>query len=286
MSSLTDLLGAEVLAVAWLDDLRHPQDNVDLDVRLGGEVARGLRPPLARVWRAAPEPGLAVSLRDLATAQAQAAADRLRGEGWLVVVRNTGGTAVPQGDGVLHFSLILPRTRRSGSTDAYYRLLTEVLIAWLAGYGVEAATGPLPGSYCDGQYNVVVGGRKLIGTAQSWRGGLAGMASGHPGYILAHACIMIDVDLVSGTRLINRFYAEAGLPDRVRAEASVCLRDLVPDDVLGAQAGSHGGAAFVPPVSARTPRWRADAAAAGLLAAAAAYFAARGIRTAAAAGAG
>ncbi len=114
------------------------------------------------------------------------------------------------------------------TTDDYYRLLCIPLIGWLRSLGIEASTGALPGSYCDGNYNVLCGGKKLVGTAQAWRGGLAGMASRHPGYVLAHASIVIAYDLKLATERINRFYTLAGNPYRVEEETSTSLVQLCP----------------------------------------------------------
>ncbi|MCL6453395.1 MAG: ligase [Alicyclobacillus sp.] len=219
--------------VVWLDDVTDSQRNLDLEWQLGEAVARGERPPLIRVWRAANRPGIGVTRRDVAAGQGEQAAARLRQAGWDVVVRTTGGTAVPQGPGVVHVSYLFPRTERRATTDAYYRLLTRPLLAWLAQLGLAGDTGSVPGSYCDGTYNVLVGGRKLVGTAQAWRGGLAGTRSNRPGYVLAHACMPVDVDVDWATDLINRFYADSGSEYRVQRETFTTLRQLAPERFSG-----------------------------------------------------
>lgn len=214
------------LEISSIEDLQQPQRNIDLDAQLGQEVATGARPPLVRVWRSAHVPGIGVSRKDVSSATGSQAMQTLMNEGCNVIVRQTGGTAVPQGDGVLHVSLLLPRLARKTTTDAYYRLLCDPLLDWFADYGLAAYTGALPGSYCDGTYNVLVSGQKLIGTAQAWRGGLAGFASAHPGYVLAHACITVDVDFAQATHWMNRFYELADDPYRVAEAVSVSLRSL------------------------------------------------------------
>lgn len=186
-------------------------------------MGRGERRPTIRVWRHADVQGLVVSRRDVAGDAGQRAMQVMRDRGWSVFVRPTGGTAVPHGRGVLNLSLLLPRTREKATTDDYYRLLCGSLIAWLSSLGLKAATGEMPGSYCDGNYNVIVDGKKLVGTAQAWRGGLAGTASRHPGYVLAHACVMIDVDLAAALSAINTFYVEVGNPYRVDPATSTTL---------------------------------------------------------------
>lgn len=214
--------------ITMMEDLDQPQHNIDLDTELGQAVARGEQPPLVRIWRSARQQGIALSKRDVAGPKAEAAVAAFAAEGLQIVVRNTGGTAVPQGPGVLHLSYLLPRTADPVTTDDYYRLLCTPLIEWLATLGITADTGALAGSYCDGTYNVLCGGKKLVGTAQAWRGGLAGMSSRHPGYVLAHASIVIAYDLALATERINRFYTLAGNPYRVDAATSTSLLALCP----------------------------------------------------------
>ncbi|MFB5188856.1 lipoate--protein ligase family protein [Alicyclobacillus fastidiosus] len=201
--------------------------NILLDDEWAREVGREERLPTVRVWRHAPVQGLVVSKRDVAGAKGEAAMQVMAGLGWPIFVRPTGGTAVPHGAGVLNFSLLLPRTQEKASTDAYYRLLCQPMLDWFAGLGLDATTGAVPGSYCDGNYNVLVDGLKLVGTAQAWRGGIAGTKSRHPGYVLAHACIVIDVDMAEATEVINRFYEEVGDDYRVDARTSTSLAEVL-----------------------------------------------------------
>ncbi|MBX5435769.1 MAG: ligase [Alicyclobacillaceae bacterium] len=233
MAEQVPLRAGDVVECTWLEDGDDSQRNVDLDVQLGADVGAGRRPPTVRLWRAAPGLGIGVSRRDVATDAACAAAQRLRQHGVDVVVRQTGGTAVPQGEGVFHVSWLLPRPAGGATTDQYYHLLCDPLVSWLRSFHVEATTGPLPGSYCDGRYNVLAGGRKLAGTAQAWKGGLAGLPSSRPGFVLAHACVTVMADHELAAVWINRFYEWAGQPWRVTAETGVNLADLVPAAFAG-----------------------------------------------------
>ncbi len=134
----------------------------------------------------------------------QAACEQLAAEGWPVHVRDSGGTAVPHGAGILNLSLMLPRT----TTDLahYYRLLGAPLIALLGEYGLAGSYDFVPGSFCDGQYNLVIGGRKVTGTAQRW------LAPGqdHQGAVLAQAMLLVAGNVDEGTLMASRFYELAG----------------------------------------------------------------------------
>ncbi|MCE9955372.1 lipoyl protein ligase domain-containing protein [Aeromonas rivipollensis] len=154
--------------------------------------------PRAHLWQA-PQ-CLIVTRKDMRLPRYQAACEQLASEGWPVHVRDSGGTAVPHGAGILNLSLLLPRT----TTDLghYYRLLGAPLLTLLEEHGLEGSYDFVPGSFCDGQYNLVIGGRKITGTAQRW------LAPGqdHGGAVLAQAMLLVAGDVDEGTRMASRFY--------------------------------------------------------------------------------
>ncbi|MFQ2256640.1 lipoyl protein ligase domain-containing protein [Aeromonas dhakensis] len=156
----------------------------------------------AHLWQA-PQ-CLIVTRKDMRLPHYESACERLAAEGWPVHVRDSGGTAVPHGAGILNLSLMLPRT----TTDLahYYRLLGAPLLALLGEYGLEGSYDFVPGSFCDGQYNLVIGGRKVTGTAQRW------LAPGqdHEGAVLAQAMLLVAGNVDEGTRMASRFYELAG----------------------------------------------------------------------------
>ena len=158
--------------------------------------------PSAHLWQA-PQ-CLIVTRKDVRLPRYQAACEQLAAEGWPVHVRDSGGTAVPHGAGILNLSLLLPRT----TTDLghYYHLLGAPLLTLLAEFGLEGNYDFVPGSFCDGQYNLVIGGRKITGTAQRW------LAPGqdHNGAVLAQAMLLVAGDVDEGTRMASRFYELAG----------------------------------------------------------------------------
>lgn len=207
-------------------ELDDPNDNILLDDQLAASIARSERPPLLRIWQHSAPDGLVVSRRDVATQAGQWAREQLAVEGCPVFVRSTGGTAVPHGRGMLNLSLLFPRVAHPGATtDAYYRLLCQPLLDWLNELGGRGEIGDLPGSYCDGHYNVLLGGRKLVGTAQTWKGGLAGISTHKPGYIVAHACISVYIEVPRAIANINRFYELSHQSFRALPETAVSLHE-------------------------------------------------------------
>jgi lipoate-protein ligase A len=138
--------------------------------------------------------------------------------GWPVQLRASGGGVVPQGPGGLNLSLIWPaESSTPTATDAIYRALTDDLAAAFARLGIATAAQAVDGSFCDGRFNLAVGGRKCVGTAQAWR-----RVDGRL-LVLAHAAIVATADPVMLTEVANRFEAAAGGARRYRAEALTSL---------------------------------------------------------------
>ena len=145
--------------------------------------------------------------------------------GYPVQVRDTGGSAVVQGPGVLNLSLAFMAA--AGVRDrigATYRALCAPLIDALRRRGVEAANAAVPGTMCDGAYNVVVAGRKLAGTAQRWRS----LGRARPGEhaVLAHLALFLDVDHAAAAAAINAFYAGLGMESRVEPQRHINWVDI------------------------------------------------------------
>ena len=164
----------------------------------------------AHLWQAAP--GLVVPRR-YTLLPGWTAALAAAGSG-AVQVRASGGGLVPQGPGVWNLSLIWQSDSAAlHASDAVYRALCGELAAALAQLGLLATPGCVDGSFCDGRYNLAVGGRKLVGTAQSWR-----RIAGKP-VVLAHAVIIVNADPAALTEQANRFEAELGSATRYRADA-------------------------------------------------------------------
>ncbi len=155
------------------------------------------------------------------------AAEAMARRGWPVVLRSTGGDVVPQAPGLLSIALSF---RAEPSPDfgvnAAYRLLCGPLIAALARLGVDACCGKVPGALCDGDFNLMVDGRKLAGTAQRWRR-LGGANRGDVA-ILAEAVILVDADLATLVGAANEFHHHCGSRRRIAAERHVTVAQLLP----------------------------------------------------------
>ncbi|MBX3603624.1 MAG: lipoate--protein ligase [Piscinibacter sp.] len=140
-----------------------------------------------------------------------------------VQVRASGGGLVPQGPGLWNLSLIWPAPGATPTgTDAVYLALCDALGAAFARLGVEARAQPVEGSFCDGRFNLAVGGRKLVGTAQAWK-----RVAGVP-LVLAHAVLIVAADPQALTARANAFEALLGSGTRYRADALTSIAHEAP----------------------------------------------------------
>ncbi|MBP1948898.1 lipoate--protein ligase family protein [Virgibacillus litoralis] len=86
-------------------------------------------------------------------------------QGYQVVVRNSGGLAVALDAGVLNISLILPDVKHISIHDCY-----EAMVSFIQ-YMLRDLTNDIEayeivGSYCPGDYDLSIGGRKFAGISQ------------------------------------------------------------------------------------------------------------------------
>lgn len=128
----------------------------------------------------------------------------LQGLGLPVYDRIGGGSAVLLDQDCISFAVARP-CRDLGAIARNYDELTAGVRLALRGLGLETEFGAAIGSYCEGPNDLLVGGLKVAGVAQSVRGGFA----------LVSGMLLVRQDPVHATDLINRFYAAAGgEPDR------------------------------------------------------------------------
>lgn len=89
----------------------------------------------------------------------------LASEGYHVIVRNSGGLAVALDAGVLNMSLILPQMKRL-SIDTAYEIMYHYIQQMLQDYTSEIAAYEIVGSYCPGDYDLSIHGKKFAGISQ------------------------------------------------------------------------------------------------------------------------
>jgi lipoate-protein ligase A len=187
--------------------------NMALDEAIMRAVATGRVPPTLRVYAWQPP---CLSLGRFQTLEQQVDVAACQRQGIDVVRRPSGGGAVLH-DRELTYSLTAPEddTRVAGSVIESYRRISAGLVQGLARLGVaaelaEPAERRNPFSSrkrvsispvcfeAPSDYEVLVGGRKLVGSAQVRQGGV----------LLQHGSILLDVDV---PKLVAVFRWPAGL---------------------------------------------------------------------------
>jgi len=205
--------------------LHWPSPAADIDARYDEAlIKRAIEEgPVASLWEASRSLVVPRSYRRFE--RFEAVSRDFQALGWPVVVRQTGGGIVPQGPGIINFSLAY-RVRGAAMrhSEPGYELICTILRNALQTLGVEAFPAAVEASFCDGRYNLAVDqdGKpvKVAGTAQMWRR-IPGTPEDHIG--LVHALVLLDADTTALTGLLNEFEQAAGNDRHYRAESETSI---------------------------------------------------------------
>jgi lipoate-protein ligase A len=209
------------------NSIRDASEGLQQEMSLLQSVASGELSSGYLIWRSHPS---IVVPRSLANKpEFEKACDFLKNEKWPVVVRATGGDLSPLAPGLINVALAFQQSRyKEAIRDSYMKLCTP-LIGYLQGIGVEAYCASVKGAFCDGDFNIVVAGRKLAGTAQRWRKMDSNLGKPKNQYaVLAHAVMLIDEDLSKLWTMGNAFYHYCGIDNYIKGEQHVSLAELMP----------------------------------------------------------
>lgn len=160
-----------------------------------------------------------VAPRNLASLPQFSDAQReMKGRGWPVFVRGTGGDVTPQGPGIVNVTHVYARGS-GGPVDLeaeYQRLCAPISEA--LGHG--ASIGWQSGAFCDGAYNVQFEGRKFAGTAMRFRPCKEDKTRFA---ILAHALMLFDPPSADMIDALNQFLGLMEQPRRIESAAHTGL---------------------------------------------------------------
>ncbi|MDI3316591.1 MAG: hypothetical protein QJR14_03035 [Bacillota bacterium] len=189
----------------WVDEDRpqEPAWNLALDEALAEAAGGGQAPPFIRLWTG--RRSLVTSRYDPGLADLEAASAWCRRQGYQLLLRSSGGSAVVHSPWTLNLSVAVPVREGFPSIAEAYELLPAGLLRALAEMGLEVGFGSVPGSFCDGRWNLVADGRKLAGTAQRRRAG----------YVLWHAVLLVGggrAEVEAMVADLRAFYEAAAAP--------------------------------------------------------------------------
>jgi len=143
----------------------------------------------------------------------------LNGNDWNLLSRKTGGAPVPQCPGVINLSHIYvwPEVQPYSITKAYQDLC-EILNAFFADFGLKSEAHATEFSYCDGDYNLNINSKKIVGTAQR-----VILKKGGGKVVLSQAFILIDALLDELIKPVNLCYEICEKTEHVKAQVHTCL---------------------------------------------------------------
>ncbi|MEH6649894.1 MAG: lipoate--protein ligase family protein [Motiliproteus sp.] len=205
--------------------LLSPQEGLQQELELLDLVANNCLEYGFRIWRCRRAMVVPTSVsRNLGF---ELASRVLAEKGWPVIIRKTGGDLVPQSPGLLNVSLVFRQRRRKGSIDASYQALCRPLIAAFKSLGIDAYCASVPGAFCDGDYNLVVDGQKLAGTAQRWRRITASDDGDGDFAVLVHAVILCRDELPELWGITNDFYRHCSIDRYIEYTKHVSVSELL-----------------------------------------------------------
>lgn len=198
-----------------------PQELIDRDDRLlGTKLAEAGQDSLVRIWTNTT--CLVVSRRLSRLAGFQEASEFMKCHGVPVAIRASGGTTVVHRPGIINVSIASIDTGNEPNpmAKAYIRLLT-LLERALLNLGLETGYGGVPGSYCDGDFNLIWRGKKLAGTA-----GIVRKRGGRVGR-LVHGSLTVWGDLENDVRMISSLEASFWKLPVYRSESHASVHEAL-----------------------------------------------------------
>lgn len=131
--------------------------------RLTGQTGQ----PLIHIWRHAQ--AFIAGLRDRRLPYAAEALQELRSKGYATAVRNSGGAAVPLHAGVVNITVIFPNKAGTMDIQEDFAWMESFMSKVLSPLGIRFERGEVGGSYCPGDFDLSIDGRKFCGIAQRRR---------------------------------------------------------------------------------------------------------------------
>ncbi|WP_053218050.1 lipoate--protein ligase family protein [Virgibacillus senegalensis] len=120
-------------------------------------------PPTARLW--VHEKTIILGIPDAKLPNVNEGIQWLEEQGYQTVVRNSGGLAVVLDSGVLNLSFILPNAKQTSIHEGY-QLMVSFIQDLFQDVTSDIKAFEVTGSYCPGEYDLSIGGRKFAGISQ------------------------------------------------------------------------------------------------------------------------
>jgi octanoyl-[GcvH]:protein N-octanoyltransferase len=187
---------------------------------------RAVETPMIHIWRH--RRAFVLGLRDRRLPNAAESIHRLRKEGYSAAVRHSGGAAVPLDPGVVNLSLIAPKAIGDMQFKPYFEWMSRLIRSAVDELGLSSSQGEVVGSYCPGEYDLSIGGRKFCGIAQ--RRQVKG--------VIVQAFVVVEGSGEGRAETVRRFYEESSGSD---PDAATGYPLVIPSVMTTLQKAGGGG---------------------------------------------
>jgi octanoyl-[GcvH]:protein N-octanoyltransferase len=173
------------------------------------------------LWESSP--AIVVTRRDSRMKNFPETKKQFENGGILVCQRLTGGGTCPQGPGIVNLAAIYTQQfeKEPSIVESFHKMCGKMQSS-LAGLGIETEIGACEDSFCDGRYNLLAGGKKLIGTSQRW----LSTQDERNIAILFHALVLYQIDPAKTCKMLNEFNVSLGKEDNYHANALINITDI------------------------------------------------------------
>ncbi|QQK78061.1 lipoate--protein ligase family protein [Salicibibacter cibarius] len=207
----------------WLDHSEQGLDYSPLhsfayDDTLCESVGKEDSFPIVHTW--IHKPTIVLGTLDSRLPSIHRAIEQQNENGFETIVRNSGGLAVFLDPGILNISLIVKDTK-TFAINAAYTFMWNVVREMYHDAAKEILAGEIAGSYCPGNYDLSIGGKKFAGISQRrLRGGIS-----------IQVYLAVTGNGSERAEIIRHFYQIAGGEDspatpKVKPETMASLTEL------------------------------------------------------------
>lgn len=172
-----------------------PLESFATDDTLCHVIGQGMSTPTIRTW--VHHDAVVLGIQDHRLPHIEAGMQQLEKNGYIPIVRNSGGLAVVLDHGVLNISIILNELEPL-SINAAFDVMVDFIRALFPEIAEQIEVYEIVGSYCPGSYDLSVGGKKFAGISQRrMKNGIA---------VQIYLCV--EGDGSARAELIKDFYAQ------------------------------------------------------------------------------
>ena len=159
------------------------------------------QPKLDSIWTSwQAQKGLCITGKESRFANYSSARQAFEQQGLEVAVRRSGGTTVPHGPGILCITDISASSKQKNIKESY-QVFCQRIQKHLNTLNFSTDVGPCDGAYCDGDYNVLLDNKKLVGTSQRWKRG-----ADNTFIVMSHAVMLVTCDPSETSKSVNDFH--------------------------------------------------------------------------------